>query len=245
MCSFDVVAHPVLVVVGNAGLHIDAQPAGIHVVDCDGAVEWLRSLPAVLNQHQAAVIAERVGDPATWLPPPPPPKPSRSRVRTSTRSRPAGRNSRTRRRSGQGGASILAAIILVVVIFFWWSHHPRLTPGTSSVTSTTISRTFQAVGTVTNGECVDAWSDHDVEVLVSGAEAGTDCTKLAAPSYTATLSSGAYPTALSGPYGRSTPTDGLNQICAGPLADGDHITVYDDAGATFGHAFCMSFGLTS
>jgi hypothetical protein len=99
------------------------------------------------------------------------------------------------------------------------------------------------VGTVTDGQCVDAWSDHDVEVLVSGAQAGSDCTRLAAPSYTATLSSGSYPTALSGPYGRSTPGDGLNQICTGSLTDGDHITVYDDGGATFGHAFCMSSGL--
>jgi hypothetical protein len=111
------------------------------------------------------------------------------------------------------------------------------------VTSTTISQTFQAVGTVTDGQCVDAWSDHDVEVLVSGAQAGSDCTRLAAPSYTATLSSGAYPTALSGPYGRSMPSIGLNRICTGPLADGDHVTVYDDAGATFGHAFCISSGL--
>lgn len=242
-CAFNVVAHPVLVVVGSADLHIDAQPEGIHVVDCDGVVEWLRSLPPVLNQDQAAAIAERVEDSATWLPPPPP-KPSRSRVRTSSRSRPARGRSRTRRRS-QEGASVFAVIIVLVVVFVWLSHHPRLTPGTSGVTSTTVSQTFQAVGTVTNGQCVDAWSDHDVEVLVSGAQAGSDCTRLAAPSYTATLSSGAYPTPLSGPYGRSLPSDGLNQICTGPLADGDHITVYDDAGATFGHAFCASSGLAS
>lgn len=98
---------------------------------------------------------------------------------------------------------------------------------------------------VTSDQCVDAWSNHDVEVLVSGAQAGSDCTRLAAPSHTATLSSGSYPTALSGPYGRSTPGIALSQVCTGSLADGDHITVYDNGGATFGHAFCTSSGLIS
>jgi nuclease-like protein len=244
-CSFYVPAYPVLVVVGVAGLRIDAQPRGIHVVDCDGIVEWLRSLPPVLNQHQAASIAERAGNPATWLPPPSP-KRSRSEARTPTRSGPARHRANTRRRRAQGeSVTAVAVLIVAIVVFVKLSHHPHPAPGTSSETSTTISQTFQTVGTVTNGQCVDAWSDHDVEVLVSGAQAGSDCTRLAAPSYTATLSSGSYPSALSGPYGRSTPGDGVTQICTGSLSDGDHITVYDDGGATFGHAFCMSSGVAT
>jgi hypothetical protein len=243
-CSFNVMACPILVVVGSADLHVAAQPPGIHVVGCDGVVEWLRSLPPVLNQHQAAMIAERAGDPATWLPQTLP-KPSRSKARTPSRSRPVGRRAKTRRRPARGELAMALAVLIVgIVVLFELSHHTHLAPGTSSETSTTISQTFQTVGTVTDGQCVDAWSDHDVEVLVSGAKAGSDCTRLAASSYTATLASGSYPTALSGPYGRSTPGDGLNQICTGSLSDGDHITVYDDGGATFGHAFCMSSGVS-
>jgi hypothetical protein len=244
-CSFYVPAYPVLVVVGSAALHIDAQPPGIHVVDCDGVVEWLRGLPPVQDRHQAAIIAERAGDPATWFPLPSP-KPSQSKARTSTRSRPVRRRASTRRRRAGGeSATAFAVLIVAIVIFVKLSHHPHSAPVTSSETSTTISQTFQTVGTVTNGQCVDAWSDHDVEVLVSGAQAGSDCTRFAAPNYTATLSSGSYLTALSGPYGRSTPGDSLSQICTGSLTDGDRITVYDDGGATFGHAFCMSSGVAT
>ena len=242
-CSFNVPAYPVLVVVGSARLQIDAQPPGIHVVGCDGVVEWLRSLPPILNQHQTAIIAARAGDPSTWLPPPPP-IPSRPKARTPSRSRPVRRPGKTHRPPARSELATAVAVLIVgIVVLLGWSHHAHSAPGTSSETPTTVSQTFQTVGTVTDGQCVDAWSDHDVEVLVSGAQAGSDCTRLAAPSYTATLSSGSYPTALSGPYGRSTPGDGLNQICTGSLSDGDHITVYDDLGATFGHAFCMSSGV--
>jgi hypothetical protein len=141
-CSFNVPAYPVLVVVGSADLHIDAQPPGIHVVDSDGVVEWLRSLPPVLNQHQAAIIVERAGDPVTWLPPPSP-KPSRSKARTPTRSRPVRRRARTRRRPARGElATALAVLIVGIVVLVELSHHPHSAPGTSSETSTTISQTF-------------------------------------------------------------------------------------------------------
>ena len=215
-CSFNVPAYPVLVVVGSADLHIDAQPSGIHVVDCDGIIEWLRGLPNVLDQHQTAIIAERAGDPATWLAPPSP-KPARQQVRsTSTRSRPLRRRAKTRRPAARGElATALAVLVVGIVVLVGLSHHTRSALGTSSETPTTISQTFQTVGTVTESQCVDAWSDHDVEVLVSGPQAGSDCTRFASPSYTVTLSSGSYPTALSGPYGRSTPSDRLNQICTG------------------------------
>lgn len=143
VCAFNVVTHPVLVVVGSADLEIVTQPSGVHVVDCDGVVEWLRSLPPVIDQQRAVIIAERAIDSATWLPPPPPTS-ARIRSRASAPARRAHHPSQRRRRSSQGGASSLAVIIVLVVVFVWLSHHPPLVLGTSSVTSTTSSRTFQA-----------------------------------------------------------------------------------------------------
>ena len=215
-CSFNVVAHPVLVVVGSADLHIEAQPPGIHVVDCDGVVEWLRGLPTVLNEHQATIIAEHAADPATWLTPPPL-KPSRSSSPQHTNPIPAEQSPCQYTSDGVPEESLLRRS-LCSLLRSWSSrscHITRLRLLVHRAKHSTISPTFQTVGTVTDGQCVDAWSDHDVEVLVSGVQAKSDCTRLAAPSYTANLSSGSYPTALSGPYGRSMPGDGVTQICAG------------------------------
>jgi hypothetical protein len=250
-CSFNVRVHPVIVVVGSADLQIPQQPPDVRVVSCDDVVEWLQSLPPVLSRHEAAAIAERAGDPATWFPPSTLGR-RRTKARIFSRSRPGPRRTKARRRSGLAEVVVaLGVIIAAFVLLSRLSHHPvsdpasstGATPAASSVTPTTASPNFQAVGTVTNGQCVDVWSNHDVEVLISGAQAGSDCTRFAAPSYTATLAPGGFLTPLSGPYGRSTSGIGLEQVCSGALSDGDHITVYDEGEAAFGHSFCTSAGV--
>jgi hypothetical protein len=250
-CSFNVRVNPVIVVVGSADLQIPQQPPDVRVVGCDDVVEWLQSLPPVLSRDEAAAIAERAGDPATWFPPSTSGR-RRTKARISSRSRPGPRRSKARRRSGLAEVVVaLGVIVAAFVLLSRLSHHPvsdppsstGATPAASSATSTTASPNFQAVGTVTSGQCVDAWSDHDVEVLISGAQAGSDCTRFAAPSYTATLAPGGFLTPLSGPYGRSTSGIGLEQVCSGALSDGDHITVFDEGGAAFGHSFCTSAGV--
>ena len=144
----------------------------------------------------------------------------------------------------------MVALILLVMVFAILRHHPNSSDGLSGSTTTTSATgrpttapaAFQAVGTVTNGQCVDAWSNHDVEVEVSGAEAGPDCTSMASPGELATeTSSAAAFGALTGPYGRATVGAGLDPVCSSTLASGDRVTVYDEGGAAFGHAFCTSF----
>ncbi len=142
------------------------------------------------------------------------------------------------------------AVILIVVALAILRHHPNNSGGLSGstattsapATSTTSPGTFQAVGTVTNGQCFDAWSNHDVEVEVSGAKAGQDCTFIASPGEVATETSSATAFgALTGPYGRATVGAALNPVCSGTLASGDQVTVYDEGSAAFGHAFCAAF----
>jgi len=142
------------------------------------------------------------------------------------------------------------ALILIVVAFTILRHHPTNSNGLSGSTTTTSTQptsttapaTFQALGTVTNGQCIDAWFSHGVEVEVSGAEAGPDCTSIASPGEVANeTSSAAAFGALTGPYGRATVGTGLEQVCSSTLANGDRVTVYDEGSAAFGHAFCNSF----
>jgi hypothetical protein len=136
---------------------------------------------------------------------------------------------------------------LIVIAFAVLRHHPNSSDGLSGSTTTTSapatpSASFQAVGTVTNEQCVDTWSNHDVEVAVFGAQAGADCTSIASPGELATeTSSAAVYGALTGPYGRATVGAGIDQVCSSTLATGDRVTVYDEGSAAFGHAFCTSF----
>ena len=139
----------------------------------------------------------------------------------------------------------MAAVILILLALTILHHHQNTSNGllgstttTSVPPSTTAPATFQAAGTVTNEQCVDAWSNHDVEVEVSGSKSGQDCTSIASPAEVEreTFSAAAFG-ALAGPYGRSTVGTGLEPVCSNTLASGDRFTVYDEGSEAFGHAF--------
>lgn len=249
-CGHFVHVQSVIVVVGAASLTVVEQPAVPRVEAAADVVAWLRSLPSVLSAKQANIIAGAVSNPDTWIDKTPLRRQSsahKQRHRGPKPMRPRGRRSAVRRSSW---ATPVAALILLAIVFAVLRHHPNLSDGltgsttTTSTTlaSTTAPATFQAVGTVTNEQCVDAWSNHGVEVEVSGAEAGQDCTSIASPGeVAAATSSAAAFGALTGPYGRATVGSGLDQVCSSTLASGDRVMVYDEGSAAFGHAFCTSF----
>ena len=250
-CGYSVHVQSVIVVVGAASFDVVEQPVGPRVESADNVVAWLRSLPAVLSAEQAGSIAAAVSNPDTWIKKPAPRRQVPAR-RPTRRSSTAAPRPRSRRRAARRSslATPVVALILIVVAFAILRHHPTNSNGLSSSTTTTSTQptsttapaTFQALGTVTNGQCIDAWFSHGVEVEVSGAEAGTDCTSIASPGEVANeTSSAAAFGALTGPYGRATVGTGLDQVCSSTLASGDRVTVYDEGSAAFGHAFCSSF----
>jgi hypothetical protein len=249
-CGYSVHVQSVIVVVGTASFDVVEQPVGPRVESADSVVAWLLSLTAVLSVEQAGSIAAAVSNPDTWIKKPAPRRHVPAR-RPARRGKPAPRP-RSRRTAARRSswATPVVAVILIVVAFAILRHHPNNSGGLSGSTattsapstSTTAGADFQAVGTVTNGQCVDTWSNHDVEVEVSGAEAGQDCSSIASPGEVATeTSSAAAFGALTGPYGRATVGSGLDSVCSSTLASGDRFTVYDEGGAAFGHAFCTSF----
>jgi hypothetical protein len=248
-CGHSVHVQSVIVVVGAASLTVVEQPVETRVEEAGSVVAWLRSLPTVLSAEQTRNIAAVASDPDTWIKKP---KPQQRLARQSIRrSRPAPRPRRRRAKARSSSlATAVAVLILIVVVFTILRHHPTNSNGLSGSTTTTSAQptsttapaTFQAVGTVTNGQCVDAWSNHGVEVEVSGAEAGPDCTSIASPGEVAgETSSAAAFGALMGPYGRATVGTGIGPVCSSTLASGDRVTVYDEGGEAFGRAFCTSF----
>ncbi len=249
-CGDSIHAQPVIVVVGVASLNVVEQPVGPRVETADNVVAWLRSLPAILGAEQVSIIAGVVSDPDTWIKKPAPRRqiPARRSTRRSTLARRPRRGRTAAQRSSW--ATPVAAVILILVAIAILRHHPNNSDGLSGSTTTTSAPTtsttapaaFQAVGTVTNGQCVDAWSNHDVEVEVSGAKAGPDCTSIASPGELATeTSTAAAYGALTGPYGRATVGADIGQVCSSTLASGDPVAVYDEGAAAFGHAFCAAF----
>lgn len=249
-CGSAVHVRSVIVVVGAASFTVVEQPVQPRVEAAADVVAWLHSLPSVLSAEQASIIAGAVSDPATWnrqsaLRQSSPAR--RPRYRSTTEKRPRRRRTAVRRSSW---AAPVAAVVLLAIVFAVLRHHPNVSDGLSgsttttstSLASTTAPATFQAVGTVTNGQCVDAWSNHGVEVQVSGAGAGSDCIAIASPGNVATeTSSAAGFGALMGGYGRATIGSGLEPVCSSTLASGDRITVYDQGGQAFGHAFCSAY----
>jgi hypothetical protein len=249
-CGFSVHVQSVIVVVGAASFDVVEQPVGPRVESADNVVAWLRSLPPVLSVEKAGSIAAAVSNPDTWINTPAPRRHVSER-RPTRRSKPAPRP-RSRKTAARRSslATPVVVLILLVVVFAILRHHPSNSGGLSGsttttsapATSTTTPATFQALGTVTNGQCIDAWFSHGVEVEVSGAEAGTDCTSIASPGEVANeTSSAAAFGALTGPYGRATVGTGLDQVCSSTLASGDRVTVYDEGSAAFAHAFCTVF----
>ena len=249
-CGYSVSVQSVIVVVGAASLNVVEQPDQPRIEAADHVVAWLQDLPPVLSAEQASVIAGVVGNSDTWIkkrassrqiPAP------RATYRRTSAARPGGRRSAARRTSL---ATPVLAVIAIVIAFAILRHHPNSSDGLSgsttttsaAATSTTLSAAFQAVGTVTNEQCVDAWSNHGVEVEIFGAHAGADCTSIASPGELATeTSSAAAYGPLTGPYGRATVGAGIDPVCSSTLANGDRVTVYDEGSAAFGHAFCTSF----
>jgi hypothetical protein len=142
------------------------------------------------------------------------------------------------------------AVVISVLILLAFLHHSSKSGGllgtstttSASSTSTSTPAGLQAVGTVTNGQCVDAWSKHDVEVEVTGPAAGGDRSLIASPPEVAkeTSSAAAFGTPT-GPFGRAAVGSSLNSVCSTTLASGDRVTVYDDGGEAMGHAFCRTF----
>jgi hypothetical protein len=248
-CGYSVHVQSVIVVVGAASFDVVEQPVGPRVESADNVVAWLRSLPPVLSVEKAGSIATAVSNPDTWIKTPAPRRHASER-RPTRRIKPAPRP-RSRRTAARRSslATPVVVLILLVVVFAILRHHPSTSNGLSSSTttstqptSTTGPATFQALGTVTNGQCIDGWFSHGVEVEVTGAEAGPDCTSIASPGEVANeTSSAAAFGALTGPYGRATVGTGLEQVCSSTLASGDRVTVYDEGSAAFGHAFCSSF----
>ena len=122
-CSFNVRVHPVIVVVGSADLQIPQQPR-----DVRRRLRRRRGVvaepPAGPERHEAAAIAERVGDPATWFPPSTSGR-RRTKARNSSRSRPGPRRTKARRRSGLAEVVVaLGVIIAAFVLLSRLSHHP-------------------------------------------------------------------------------------------------------------------------
>ena len=249
-CGFPVQIRSVVVVVGAASLDVVEQPLQPRVEAVENVVAWLRSLPAVLGAQQAVAIVGAVNNPDTWVKKPVLMRqvPARRSTHTSRPApRPNGRRTAARRTSL---ATPVLGVIAIVIALVVLRHHPNDSNGLSGSTTTTSAppasaiapATFQAVGTVTNGQCVDAWSNHDVEVAVSGAKAGAECSSIASPGEVATeTSSAAAFGGLTGPYGRATVGAGLDSVCSSMLASGDRVTVYDEGGEAFGHAFCTAF----
>ena len=198
-CSFNVRVHPVIVVVGSADLQIPQQPPDVRVVGCDDVVEWFREPPAGPDHEARGGHCRQPALHAASFPRPPradvAPRPvvsSRSDPVPVAPRHDAVWSRRGRRCAGSHHRGVRAAVPFVTPSVVGPVSSTGATPAASSATPTTASPNFQAVGTVTNGQCVDAWSDHDVEVLISGAQAGSDCTRFAAPSYTATLAPGGF-----------------------------------------------------
>ena len=250
-CGYSVHVQSVIVVVGAASFDVVEQPVGPRVESADSVVAWLRSLPAVLSAEQAGSIAAAVSNPDTWIKKPA----ARRQVSSASTDASQQHSSTASSKPQEGGSAFVIGYPCGGAGFARGGLRHSPTPPdqlersveldrttSTQPTSTTAPATFQALGTVTNGQCIDAWFSHGVEVEVSGAEAGTDCTSIASPGEVANeTSSAAAFGALTGPYGRATVGTGLDQVCSSTLASGDRVTVYDEGSAAFGHAFCTSF----
>ena len=108
----------------------------------------------------------------------------------------------------------------------------------------------EPIGTISNGQCVVGWANHNVEVEVVGGSPASYCQQVAALPI-ANSAAFANDVSMDGSLGSAfglnslflaAPSMGGSQVCSVAVGAGNQAMVYDTGQQAFGATFCTLLG---